>query len=220
MDLERARFNMVEQQIRPWEVLDPAVLDLLFHVKREEFVAANQRTLAFTDVELPLPNGTLMLEPKQEARLVQELALQPEDNVLEIGTGSGYVTALMSQLAGQVYSVECDPAMLACAADNLQRAGCDKNVHLVNGNGLEGLAQHAPFDAIFVGGSVARIPDTLKQQLAIGGRMVITVGDAPVMKVLRVVRRGQTAFSEDTLYETVWPRLAGAEAVEPSRFSF
>lgn len=219
MDFEQARFNMVEQQIRPWEVLDPTILDLLFHVKREDFVAEDQRALAFTDVELPLPNGSRMLQPKQEARMIQDLALQAGDKVLEIGTGSGYVTALLSKLVEQVYSIDSDGSMQAIAAEHLRHAGC-QNVQLINANGLEGLAQHAPFDAIFVGGSLPVVPDVLKQQLVVGGRMIVTVGQLPVMSVVLVRRESDDVFSETKLYETVLPRLQGSEALQPEQFVF
>ncbi|TDR72487.1 protein-L-isoaspartate O-methyltransferase family protein [Paludibacterium purpuratum] len=219
MDFEQARFNMVEQQIRPWDVLDPTILDLLFHVKREDFVGEEQRALSFTDVELPLPNGSRMLQPKQEARMVQDLVLQPSDKVLEIGTGSGYVTALLAKLTEKVFSMECDAAMLASAAARLHQAGLD-NVQLIEGNGLEGLEKQAPFNAIFVGGSVPVVPETLKQQLAIGGRMIVTVGDEPVMTVCLIRRESEANFTETKLYETVIPRLAGSEALQPERFVF
>ncbi|MEN9986440.1 MAG: hypothetical protein RI925_1942, partial [Pseudomonadota bacterium] len=137
MDFEKARFNMVEQQIRPWDVLNTQVLDLLFHVKREEFVSDKQKTIAFVDTELPLPNGSRMLEPKMEARLVQELNLAPEDKVLEIGTGSGYLTALLASFSKHVYSLDIDPAMTALAKANLARANIH-NVTLVTANGVDG----------------------------------------------------------------------------------
>lgn len=220
MDFEQARFNMVEQQIRPWEVLDPAILDLLFHVKREDFIGEDRRSLAFADVELPLPNGSRMLQPKMEARMVQDLALQAGDRVLEVGTGSGYVTALLASLSAEVFSVESDAAMQATAEANLRRAGCLGKVHLQQGNGLLGLEAHAPFDAIFVGGSVPVVPERLKAQLAIGGRMVVTVGDLPVMTMRLIRRVAENAFTDTALYETCLPRLQGSEAIEPERFQF
>ena len=219
MDIEQARFNMVEQQIRPWEVLDTKVLDLLFHVKREEFVGETQRSLAFTDTELPLANGACMLQPKQEARMVQDLTLEPGDKVLEIGTGSGYVTALLASLAAQVCSLDTDSAQQARARASLKQAGIE-NVELIEGNGLKGLESRAPFDAIFVGGSVPVVPETLKNQLAVGGRMIITVGTEPVMSVCLIRRESQTEFRETRLYETCVKRLAGADALQPDSFVF
>lgn len=219
MDFENARFNLVEQQIRPWDVLDPKVLDLLFHVKREDFVPDDKRTLAFVDTELPLINGHKMLQPKVEARLVQDLGLKPEDKVLEIGTGSGHVTALLASLSRHVYSVDLDPVMKEMAAKNLKKAGIS-NVTLIEGNGIDGYAAQAPFDAILVGGSLPVVPDTLKQQLAVGGRMILVVGDEPVMTAKLIERESETAFRETGLFEICIPRLTHSEAVEPERFSF
>lgn len=219
MDFERARFNMVEQQIRPWEVLDPAILDLLFHVKREDFVAEHQRALALSDVELPLSNGTRMLQPKQEARMLQDLSLKSSDKVLEIGTGSGYVTALLAKLTEKVFSVECDGAQLEIAAERLKQIGLS-NVHLIKDNGLLGLPDEAPFDAIFVGGSVPTVPAVLKEQLAVGGRMIVIVGDEPVMTVRLIRRISESEYKESKLYETVISRLRETAALEPERFVF
>ncbi|HJV06110.1 MAG TPA: protein-L-isoaspartate O-methyltransferase [Chromobacteriaceae bacterium] len=219
MDFEKARFNMVEQQIRPWDVLDPKVLDLLFHVKREEFVDAAQRTLAFVDTELPMKNGSKMLQPKLEARLAQDVGVRAEDKVLEIGTGAGYLTALLAKLGHHVYSVEIDADIKAQAAENLKKAGIS-NVTLVEGNGLEGLTSQAPFDVIVVGGSLPVVPENLKAQLAIGGRMIVIVGDKPVMTTKLIKRESETGFSETNLFETCIARLAKYEAIEPERFAF
>lgn len=219
MDFENARFNMVEQQIRPWDVLDPKVLDLLFHVKREDFVSDDQRLIAFVDTELPLPNGTFMLQPKVEARLLQELAIKPEDRALEIGAGSGYVTALLGKLAREVHAVESDGSMKTLADKNLKKSG-NGNATVHEGNGLAGLPAKAPFDVIFVGGSLPVIPETLRKQLAIGGRMVVVVGDLPVMRAMLIRRDSETAFAETVLFDTCIPRLAGFEAIEPQRFQF
>ncbi|MDF0604710.1 protein-L-isoaspartate O-methyltransferase [Neisseriaceae bacterium TC5R-5] len=219
MDFENARFNMVEQQIRPWDVLDPKVLDLLFHVKREQFVAVDKRSLAFVDTELPLPNGSKMLQPKLEARLVQEVALTAQDKVLEIGTGSAYLTALLASLARHVYSVEIDAEQQEKAAEHLKSAGI-KNVSLVTGNGVLGLPEQAPFNVIVVGGSLALVPDALKQQLAVGGRLIIVVGDLPVMTCKLIKRETENSFSEIGLFETCIARLEHCEAAEPERFVF
>lgn len=219
MNFEQARFNMVEQQIRPWDVLDAQVLDLLFHVKREDFVAADKRALAFTDMELPLENGGTMLQPKLEARMVQDLQLAAGDKVLEIGTGSGYVTALLASLAAHVYSVDVDASQQQLAAARLKQAGV-ANATLVQGDGIAGLAQQAPFDAIFVGGSLPVVPQALKQQLAVGGRMMVIVGDLPMMRATLVKRVSETEFSQEVMFDTCAPRLAGYEAVEPQRFVF
>jgi protein-L-isoaspartate(D-aspartate) O-methyltransferase len=219
MDFENARFNMVEQQIRPWDVLDPKILDLLFHVKREDFVADDKRQLAFVDTELPLPHGGKMLQPKLEARLAQDVAVEAQDKVLEIGTGAGYLTALLAKLGRHVYSVEINAATRETAAANLKKAGIG-NVTLVEGNGLDGLQQQAPFDVIVVGGSLPVVPESLKAQLAVGGRMIAVVGDLPVMSCKLIKRVGESSFSETNLFETCISRLAKAEAIEPERFVF
>lgn len=219
MDFEKARFNMVEQQIRPWDVLDAKVLDLLFAVKREDFVQPEQRDIAFVDVQLPLPNGSLMLEPKVEARLVQDLDIKPTDRILEVGTGSGYVTALLARLGKEVVSVEIDPAQKARAEASLKKAGVD-NVTLLDGNGIDGVPGKAPFDAILVGGSLPVVPEALKQQLAVGGRLAVIVGDEPVMRAIVVTRTGENAFGQTVSFDTVVPRLAKACALAPAAFSF
>lgn len=217
MDFEKARFNMVEQQIRPWDVLNTQVLDLLFHVKREEFVSDKQKTIAFVDTELPLPNGSRMLEPKMEARLVQELNLAPEDKVLEIGTGSGYLTALLASFSKHVYSLDIDPAMTALAKANLARANIH-NVTLVTANGVDGLPTNAPFNAIVVGGSLPTLPEALTSQLAVGGRLLVVLGDAPSMSLTLIERESETGLRTTKLFETVLTPLQDAE--QPERFAF
>ena len=167
MDFEKARFNMVEQQIRPWDVLNTQLLDLLFHVKRENFVADNQKAIAFVDTELPLPNGSRMLQPKMEARILQELNIAADEKILEIGTGSGYLTALLASVGKHVYSLDIDANMTALAKANLARAGI-QNVTLVTANGVGGLPTNAPFDVIVVGGALQRAGRT--HQPAGGGR--------------------------------------------------
>ncbi|WP_434631772.1 protein-L-isoaspartate O-methyltransferase family protein [Chromobacterium sp. CV08] len=219
MDFEKTRFNMVEQQIRPWDVLDAAVLDLLFHVKREDFVADNQRQLAFVDTELPLPNGGKMLQPKMEARLAQDAAIKPTDKILEIGTGNGYLTALLAKLGKQVVSVEIDPAQKERAAASLKKAGID-NVTLVEGDGVLGLPAQAPYDVIVVAGSLPVVPQQLKDQLAVGGRLILVVGDLPVMSCMLIERLSDATFRETALFETCIGRLRNYQAVEPVRFSF
>lgn len=219
MNFEQARFNMVEQQIRPWDVLDTSILDLLFHVKREDFVGTDKRALAFADTQLPLDNGCTMLEPKVEARLVQDLQVKASDKVLEIGTGSGYLTALLAAVSQHVYSIDIDAQQLQHAAANLKTAGI-KNVTLSQGNGIEGLAAQAPFDVICVGGSVPVVPEALKAQLAVGGRLAVIVGDAPVMVAKIITRVSETAYQESVSFDTNLPRLQQLDAIEPSRFSF
>lgn len=180
MNLEQARFNMIEQQIRTWEVLDQAVLELLYAVPREEFVPATLRKLAFADLEIPIGEGEAMMAPKMEARVVQALALRKTDRVLEVGTGSGYLTALLARSAAHVHSLEIRPALAAFGRENLARHGAD-NVTLEVGDGARGEAKRAPYDAIVLTGSTPLLPATLKEQLAPGGRLFAVVGEPPVI---------------------------------------
>ena len=213
LDMEQARFNMIEQQIRPWDVLDPEVLSLLSEVKREEFVPAASKMLAFADVELPLGNGVSMLEPKVEARLLQEAAVKHTDKVLEIGTGSGYMAALLAARAEFVVSVEIDPSLAASAREKLARAGV-VNVSVEQGDAARGWSAKAPYDVIVVSGSLPVLPETLLQQLQIGGRLVGIVGEAPVMSAQLVTRTGEATFNTVNLFETVVAPLRNAVKVE------
>lgn len=219
MDFEKARFNMVEQQIRPWDVHDEKALMLSFHVKRENFVSEDKRSLAFADMELPLPNGAHMFHPKVESRIIQELALQNTDKVLEIGTGSGYLTALLASCAQWVFSIEIDPLMKQIAEQNLKKAGIN-NVTLYEGNGLEGLEAEAPFDVILIGGSMHSIPVKLTKQLALGGRMIGFIGDLPVMKAKRFFRTADNKVLETNLFETCVARLSDPDATKRGQFNF
>jgi protein-L-isoaspartate(D-aspartate) O-methyltransferase len=220
MNVERARFNMIEQQIRPWEVLDPSVLELLAMVRREDFVPPAYKALAFVDTQVPLPGGGAMLEPKVEARLLQELQVQRHETVLEIGTGSGFMAALLGHRAQRVITLECDPALARMAAAHLRQAGLTHvDVRTVDAaRGALGLPGEAPFDVIVLSGSVAEVPRGLLEQLKIGGRLVAIVGDEPVMRARLFTRRGEAAWSQADLFDTVAPRLAGFDT--PSRFSF
>ncbi len=217
MNLEQARFNMVEQQIRPWEVLDQAVLDLLYAVPREEFVPAAFRKLAFVDMEIPLGEGEAMMAPKVEARVVQELALKKTDRVLEVGTGSGYLTALLARCAAHVTSLEIRPQLAAFGRDNLARHGAD-NVTLEVGDGARGDAKRAPYDAIVLTGSTPVLPAGLKEQLAPGGRLFAVVGEAPVMVAQLVTCTAPGAFGTRALFDTVLAPLVNA--AQPPRFKF
>ncbi|WP_416191443.1 protein-L-isoaspartate O-methyltransferase family protein [Neisseria sp. CCUG12390] len=201
MDFDKARFNMVEQQIRPWDVLDFDVLDALMEIPRERFVAEAQRGLAYSDTELPLPNGHKMLEPKVVARLVQGLKLSKQDKVLEIGTGSGYATALLAQLAGEVVSDDLDTEQQNRAKAVLDGLGY-QNIYYAQNDGLAEHTEGAPFDAVYVGGGVHDVPETLKAQLKDGGRMVVVVGGKPVQRALLVTRSGNE-FSETVLFDTL-----------------
>ena len=209
MNIEKARFNMIEQQIRPWEVLDPTVLELLSVVKREEFVPAAYLGLAFADVELPLGNGQSMLAPKTEARMFQELGVKNTDKVLEIGTGSGYVAALLAARAEFVYSVEIDPALVEMARANLARAGV-VNVSVDLGDGAQGWPLYAPYDVIVLSGSTPVLPESILGDLKIGGRLVAVVGDEPVMYVQLVTRTDENDFNTINVFETVVAPLINA----------
>jgi protein-L-isoaspartate(D-aspartate) O-methyltransferase len=217
MDIERARFNMIESQIRTWEVLDQQVLDLLFRVKREDFVPERYRPLAFVDMEIPLGHGEVMLAPKLEARLLQELTLRRTDRVLEVGTGSGYMTALLASLAEHVCSVEIRPEFSAAAAAALRRQGT-ANVTLEVGDAARGWPAHAPYDAILLTGSVPVLPVDLRAQLRAGGRLLAVVGDAPAMTATLVTCVTAGAFNETGLFETCIRPLQ--HAPQPERFVF
>ncbi len=217
MNIEQARFNMVEQQIRPWEVLDQDVLDLLYVVPREEFVPEACRTLAFSDMEIPIGEGETMWAPKIEARVLQELAVRKADRVLEAGTGSGYFTALLAHRAGHVYSVEIKPALAAFGRRNLERHGVD-NVTLEQGDAAHGWLPHAPYDVIVLTGSTPVLPKGLLEQLAPGGRLFAVVGDRPIMTARVVTCVAPGAYRTAELFETVLAPLVNAE--QPQRFRF
>lgn len=217
MDYEQARLNMVESQVRTWEVLDQKILSLLFKVKREEFVPASYRSLAFVDMEIPLGHGEVMLAPKLEARLLQEVDVQPTDIALEVGSGSGYVTALLASLAAKVHSVEIHPELHQMAVRNLHRANVG-NTSLFLGNAAGGWKAQAPYDVIVLTGSVPILSDEFLQQLNIGGRMIAVVGRPPIMTARLVVRRTADAFSNTGLFETSIPSLRNA--TQPELFVF
>lgn len=217
MNIEQARFNMIEQQIRPWEVLDPQVLDLLFVVKREDFVPPAYRSLAFADMEIPLGHGQVMLAPKIEARLLQELGVKKTDKVLEIGTGSGYMAALLAARAEYVTTVELNPELAQTARQNLERDGI-ANVSVEVGNGLDGRPQRGPFDVIVISGSIPFLPAEVLKQLRVGGRLVAIVGEAPVMEAQLITCTAEGVYNTVNLFETVAPALTGAPA--KSHFEF
>lgn len=209
MDFEQARFKMIEQQIRPWDVLDPAVLDLLSVVRREDFVPPALKDLAFADMELPIGKGQTMLAPKIEARMLQELAVKKTDVVLEIGSGSGYMAALLASKAEYVVSIEIDPDLAQMAERNLARAGI-ANVSVEVGDGARGWAEQAPYDVIVISGSLPELPEEFPAQLKVGGRLLAIVGEAPVMTVQLVTRTDDDAWSRIKLFETVVAPLANA----------
>ena len=221
MNIEKARFNMIEQQIRPWQVLDPTVLSLLSLVKREDFVPAAYKDLAFADLEIPIGasgnNGQKMLAPKIEARMLQELGVRNTDTVLEIGTGSGYMAALLAAKAEYVYSVEIDPGLAETARSNLQRAGV-ANVRVETGDGAQGWPARAPYDVIMISASTPVLPDAILRQLKIGGRLVAVVGEVPAMQVQLVIRTEENAFNTINIFETVIAPLTNA--TQGDRFVF
>lgn len=214
MDTETARFNMIEQQIRTWEVLDPRILTALHDVHREDFVPHAYRNLAFADMHIPLDHGQVMMQPKQEARLLQALALQPGDRVLEIGTGSGHVTALLAYLAGHVDTVDIFPDFIDSAKAKLSANGV-ANVSFHEGDGARGWDSTRSYDAIFLTGSVAELPAGYKSLLANGGRLAAIVGREPVMEAILVERLGGDQFRTVSLFDTSLPPLIHGEA-EPS----
>jgi protein-L-isoaspartate(D-aspartate) O-methyltransferase len=201
MNIEQARFNMIEQQIRPWDVLDPEVLELLLVVKRENYVPAAHKALAFVDAEIPLPGGEHMLMPKIEARLLQDVKLKKHENVLEIGAGSGYMAALLAHKARHVTTVEISPELKALAEKNLADNGVT-NVTVELGNGAQGWSQGAPYDVIVVSGSLPVLPEALLQQLNVGGRLAVIIGQAPAMKAQLITRTGEAGYDTRTLFET------------------
>jgi protein-L-isoaspartate(D-aspartate) O-methyltransferase len=217
MNIEQARFNMIEQQIRPWNVLDQDVLDLLHVVKREQFVPAGYENLAFADVEIPLPGGEAMLAPKIEARLMQEIMLKKHESVLLVGVGSGYLAALLAHKGRQVTAVEIAPEMKALAEQNLARAGVT-NVSVELGNGAEGWAKDAPYDVIVVAGSLPVLPEAFLKQLKVGGRIAAIVGEAPVMSCNVITRVSDAAYDTVKVFETNVKPLTGAPV--PSQFEF
>ena len=217
MNFNTARYNMIEQQIRPWNVLDLEVLNLLGEIHREEFVPAEYKNSAYSDFEIPLGNGELMLAPRMEARIVQALKVQPHETVLEIGTGCGYMTALLAHLALRVISVDINPAMSAEAARNLASHDIS-NVTLEVGDGACGWDQHAPYDVILLTGSTPALSDNFEKSLNVNGRLLAIVGDEPNMEVQLITRVSGSEFKRENLFETVVPALQNAP--EPARFVF
>ena len=209
MNFEKARFNMVEQQIRPWEVLDQDVLDLLMTVKREEFVPAAYRDLAFTEVEIPIGCGQVMLKPVIEGKVLQALRLGKADSVLEIGTGSGYFAALLAARTEWVRTIELEPELVKLASANLARNGVE-NVVVVQGDGIAGWAERAPYDVIVVSGGLPFVPQSLLEQLKVGGRLFAFVGEAPVMKARLITCEAEGRFRTEDIFETVVPMLKNA----------
>ena len=216
-NIAQARFNMIEQQIRPWNVLDTDILALLAEVPREDFVPAAHSALAFADLEIPLGHGECMLAPRMEARLLQDLQVQPNERVLEIGAGSGYMAALLARRGVSVLSLEIQPELAALARANLQRAGVH-NAEVRVADGAKALRSEGPFDAIMLSGSVADVPQHLLDLLAVGGRLIGVVGDEPIMSATLVTRVGPSELQSTKLWDANAPRLHGF--AEHSHFHF
>jgi len=217
MNVEKARSSMVEQQVRTWNVLDEKVLHQLSHLPREAFVPKAMAALAFSDINIPIGHGQVMLKPREEGRLVQALKLQPTDRVLEIGTGSGFVTAMLAGLAEQVYSVDIEAAFSQMAQDRLNELELS-NVQFTVGDAAEGWSAEGPFDAILVSASMPVLIEAFRKNLTLGGRLVCVVGQAPAMLAKVYTRTAEAEWAEVDLFETVIPSLKGA--VQPEAFCF
>ncbi len=201
MNIEQARHNMIEQQIRPWDVLDLKVLELLMRCPREEFVEAAHRNLAFVDMELPIGHGASMMFPRVEARMLQALQVQPGDRVLEVGTGSGYVTYMLARLASQVTSVEINEELAQTAEKRLADHGVD-NVEVKVGDAANGWSQDQPYDVIAITGSLPSLPESFKQELQVGGRLFAVIGDGPVMVGKLITRLNANEWKEQDLFDS------------------
>lgn len=210
MNFEQARFNMVEQQIRPWEVLDGRVLSLLETIHREDFVPVRYRKLAFADISIPLDCGQVMMRPKVEARMLQALELDEDDTVLEIGTGSGFITACLADLAKRVVSVEIFPELHETAALKLKDKGIE-NVELFVGDVMRGWQPEQAHDVVVVTGSVAEVPEQFRGWVNPGGRLFVVTGDSPAMEACVMKRLDVTEWTQESLFETDLPRLVNAE---------
>ncbi|MGE0384554.1 MAG: protein-L-isoaspartate O-methyltransferase [Gammaproteobacteria bacterium] len=217
MNLELARANMIEQQIRTWEVLDPRVLQVMAEVPRERFVPERFRNLAFADIQVPIGHDQVMMAPKVEGRLLQALAVRPGDRILEVGTGSGYVTALLARLGSEVWSVDIHADFVRDAGKQLAALGV-KNVRLAAGDAVAGWPAQPQYDVIAITGSVLELPARFREQLAPGGRLFVIEGAAPVMEARLVTRVTDVDFAVEGLFETELPPLVGVKP--PSRFRF
>ena len=217
MDFQTARLNMVQQQIRTWGVLDPKILELLSTLPREEFVPSAYKTLAFSDAAIPIGYDQVMLPPKIVGRMLQALTLSKQDSVLEVGTGTGYITALLSELTKRVLSLEIIPELAQVAQDKLNTLNLH-NIDLRVANGAKGWFQESPYDVIAITGSLPVLPPQLREQLAVKGRLFVVVGAAPVMTAKLIIRQEAAEWSEQNLFETVIPSLL--EAPQPELFRF
>lgn len=206
MDIEHTRYLMIEQQIRPAGVIDLQVLETLDLVKRERFVPEDKQSLAFADISLPIGRGQTMLEPKIEARILQTLALKGTESVLEIGSGSGYMAALIAARAEWVRTLESDPELVKLAHANLEKNGVF-NVIAIDADGSDGWAERAPYDVIVASGSVINVPHAWLEQLKVGGRLFVVVGPGPVMQAKLITRKAEQAWQEQVVFETNIPAL-------------
>jgi len=217
VNIEQARLNMIEQQIRPWEVLDQQVLDAIREVPREDFVPEAWRNLAFADFSIPLEHGQLMMPPRVEARLLQAVAVKPFETVLEVGTGSAYLTALLARAAKHVYSVDIHQEFITAAAPRLAAHGVT-NVTLEQGDAADGWDTHGPYDVIILTGSVPQLPEAFRDSLRPHGRLFVITGEPPVMEARLLERGDNNEWSTETLFETDAPALENVAAVQ--EFSF
>jgi len=216
-NIEEVRYKMIEQQIRPWDVSDSTVLGLFSTIRREDFLPVAQKSLAFVDMAVALPAGQTMLQPRIQARLLQDAAVQPTDKVLEIGTGTGYMTALLARMAQRVLSLEINAELVELARANLQRAGIT-NVEVRHADGALGAPVEAPFDVIVLGGSVREMPQSLLKQLKVGGRLVGIVGSEPIMHGTVITRTGDAQFTSVQKWDDNAPALQGF--AQPPAFKF
>lgn len=215
MNFEQARYFMVEQQIRPWDVLDPTILDLIMETPRHEYVEPEYQALAYTDIELPLTDSEKMMAPKVEAKLLQALAIQADEKVLEIGTGSGYVTALMAQLAKEVTTVEIDAHLQQKA---IQRLNDFKNINFKTGDASNGWTDNQYYDAILITGALPKVPEAFKEKLSIGGRLAIVTGTAPAMNAQLITRLNDAEWTTEYLFETDIDYLKNSASNNPFVF--
>ncbi len=213
LDFERARFNMIEQQVRPWEVLDPRVLEAMGRVRREDFVPARFRKLAFADVEIPLEHGESMTKPVVQGRILQALDVQPDDSVLEIGAGSGYLTACLAHLGREVVAIERHPDFAERIRARMAEGGL-ANVRVESGDALAGWSPGRTFDAIAVEAAVDEVPSRFVDWLAPGGRLFVVRGRAPAMEAVLLRRLADGSIVTESLFETEIPYLHGAEPAQ------
>lgn len=214
---EEARFNMVEQQVRPWEVLDATVLELIGNLPREHFVPDNYKGLAYADIEIPLGDGQKMMFPRVEGRILQALDIQPTDNILEVGTGSGYLTACLAKLGNKVVSEEINPVFTEQARQRLAELQIN-NVELRTVDSLGDAAESGRFDAIAITGSLPAMPEAFKQRLNIGGRLFVVIGQSPAMSAMLVTRTGENEWQSEALFETDITPLTNAPVVRKFEF--